>query len=108
MCVALIYANGFIEVYRWANQKRSYLSEATEYSAINAPLNTRFSATWYVVNVGNAAPPNSRIDSDELVAEGSRNLDFVLKPKSQWPTGTYRVDIAVNGSVERSTTFGVQ
>ena len=77
-------------------------------TAVNAPPKTQFSATWYAVNVGNAAPPNSRIDSDELVAEGSRNLDFALKPKRQWPTGTYRVDIAVNGSVERSTTFGVQ
>jgi hypothetical protein len=77
-------------------------------TSVNAPPNTRFSATWYAVNIGNAAPPNSRIDSDELVAEGSRNLDFALKPKSQWPTGTYRVDIAVNGSVERSTNFGVQ
>jgi len=38
MCVALIYANGFMEVYRWANQKRSYLSEATEYSAIKKGL----------------------------------------------------------------------
>ena len=42
MCVALIYANGFIEVYRWANQKRSYLSEATEYSAINEGLGEAF------------------------------------------------------------------
>ena len=94
-----------------ANPTTTFRADAAFHAvvtAINAPLNTRFSATWYVVNVGNAAPPNSRIDSDELVAEGSRNLDFVLKPKSQWPTGTYRVDIAVNGSVERSTTFGVQ
>jgi hypothetical protein len=77
-------------------------------TAVNAPPNTRFTASWYAVNVGNAAPPNSRIDSNELIAEGSRNLDFTLKPKSQWPTGTYRIDIAVNGSVERSTTFSVQ
>ena len=74
----------------------------------NAPANTKFGATWYTVDVGSAAPPNQKIDSTELTTDGSRNIDFTLRPKSTWPVGTYRVEITVNGVLDTVKTFSVQ
>ncbi len=74
----------------------------------NAPANTNFKATWYVVDVGNAAAPNSLIDETTLPTDGSRNIDFSLAPKTTWPAGTYRVEISVNGVLDTVKTFSVK
>lgn len=74
----------------------------------NAPKNTRFGAVWYVVDVGNDGPANAKIDSSELTAEGTRNIDFTLTPTDTWPAGSYRVDLLVNGVLDRSVTFSVK
>jgi hypothetical protein len=76
--------------------------------ADHAPANTSYKASWYVVDVGREATPNSLIDSVEISTDGTRNIDFTLKPATEWPVGTYRVDIAVNGKVETSKTFTVK
>jgi hypothetical protein len=73
----------------------------------NAPANTPFKATWCVTNVGTAVAANTLIDSTELVTDGSRNIDFTLKPVSTWPVGTYRVEIMVNGVLDRIVSFSV-
>ncbi len=77
-------------------------------STQNAPANTDYKATWCVVNVGSAAAPNSMIDSTDLTTDGSRNIDFTLSPSTTWPTGTYRVLIAVNGTVDTVKNFSVK
>jgi hypothetical protein len=74
----------------------------------NAPANTQFTAAFYVVDVGDAADPNSLITSTDLTADGTRNLDFSLSPQTEWPVGSYRVDISVNGNVEDSADYTVQ
>ena len=74
----------------------------------NAPANTLFNATWYVVDVGSAAPPNSQIESTDVKTDGSRNIDFTLAPVATWPTGTYRVEISVNGAVDTVKNFSVK
>ncbi|MBI3912966.1 MAG: hypothetical protein HY327_02035 [Chloroflexi bacterium] len=74
----------------------------------NAKANTKFNAAWYVVDVGAVAPPNTLIDQSELVTEGSRNLDFFLKPVSTWPVGTYRVEVQVNGVLDQVVNFSVK
>ncbi len=74
----------------------------------NAPANTKIRATWYAVDVGNVAPPNTLIDSSELMTDGSRDIDFTLSPNSVWAVGTYRVEIAVNGNVEQVVNFSVK
>ncbi len=73
----------------------------------NAPANTQLKATWYATDVGTAAAPNTLIDSFEIAGEGTRNLDFTLAPKAAWPVGTYHVEVAVNGNVERVVDFSV-
>ncbi len=74
----------------------------------NAPANTRFTATWYAVDVGGIVPPNTRIDSTDLTTERTRNLDFALAPTTTWPVGKYRVDISVNGQIDQSADFVVR
>jgi hypothetical protein len=74
----------------------------------DAPVGTNFTAEFYVVDVGDAAAPNSLITSTDLAADGTRNLDFNLTPTSSWPTGTYRVDILVNGVLDQSATYTVE
>lgn len=74
----------------------------------NAPAQTNFKAAWYVVDVGNVAPPNTLIDSTDINTDGSRNIDFTLAPTTTWPPGTYRVEISVNNNVDKVKTFTVK
>jgi hypothetical protein len=74
----------------------------------DAPEGTRFRAAWYAVDVGSAAEPNTLIDSNDLTAGDSRNLDFSLTPASNWPSGTYRVEISVNDTLDRVIHFSVE
>lgn len=74
----------------------------------DAPEGTRFRADWYAVDVGGAAAPNTFIDGNELVAGETRNLDFSLSPSTNWPSGTYRVEIYVNDTLDRVIHFNVQ
>ncbi len=74
----------------------------------NAPAKTKFKAVWYAVDVGNVVPPNTVIDQSDLETEGSRNLDFFLKPETKWPVGTYRVEIFVNGVLDQVANFSVK
>jgi hypothetical protein len=74
----------------------------------DAPKGTEFKANWYVEDIGDASQANKLIISSQLSADGTRNLDFKLTPTTNWPTGTYRVEILVNGQVESSATYTVQ
>lgn len=74
----------------------------------DAPANTKFTATWYIVDVGSAEPSGTLIDSSEVVSSGTRNLDFYLTPNSTWPAGKYRVEISVNGHVDQIVFYTVQ
>ncbi len=72
-----------------------------------APPNTKFTATWYAVNVGTIVPPNTKIDSTDLTADKTRNLDFALSPTTTWPIGKYRVEISVNGKPDLAADYTV-
>lgn len=74
----------------------------------SAPDNSRITAVWYVVDVGNAAAPNTKIDSTDLTTNGTRNINFSLTPTDSWPVGTYRVDILVNGVLDQTVNFSVK
>jgi hypothetical protein len=74
----------------------------------SAPENTKFSAAFYAVDVGSAASPNSLILSTDVVAGGTRYIDFTLTPTSKWPAGKYKVEISVNGQVDQEVTYTVQ
>jgi hypothetical protein len=75
----------------------------------NAPAGTNFTGTWYAVDVGSAAAPNTLIDSAQVVTDGTRNIDFSLAPPtSSWPAGLYMVEIDVNGTKTAQVYFMVQ
>lgn len=75
----------------------------------NAPVNTKVGLVWYVTDAGNAAPCNTRLgDPFELAADGTRNIDFTLKPPTAWPAATYRVQVYVNGVLDRVVNFSVK
>ena len=74
----------------------------------NAPANTKFTAAFYVVDVGSAAAANSLITSTDLTSDGTRDLDFTLTPTSSWPSGKYRIDISVNGQLDQTVPYTVQ
>lgn len=73
----------------------------------NAPKNTKFKAAWFATDVGSAADCNTAIDDTEFSADGTRNIDFTLTPSTTWPAGTYRVEIYVNGNLDRVVNFSV-
>lgn len=74
----------------------------------DSPVDTNFTAEFYVVDVGDAAEPNSLITSTDLVADGTRYLDFNLTPTTSWPPGVYRVDILVNGVLDQRVEYTVE
>ncbi|HEY9089060.1 MAG TPA: hypothetical protein VIO36_12885 [Anaerolineaceae bacterium] len=99
------------EMYDPVNPTTVFTSSDTFHAVVaiqDAPEGTVFRADWYAVDVGDAAAPNTFIDGNELTAGDTRNLDFSLTPNTGWPTGTYRVEIRVNGTLDRVHFFSVQ
>jgi hypothetical protein len=94
------------------NPTAVYSSSATFHAVAlvqNAPLQTNFTGTWYAVDVGSAAAPNTLIDSAQVITDGTRNIDFSLTPPaSAWPSGLYMVEIDVNGNKAAQVFFTVQ
>jgi len=91
----------------------TYAEDQPEFHAVvsisNAPSDTVLKAVWVTVDVGDAAAPNTTIDETEVTVDGSRNVDFTLAPSSGgWPPGSYKVDIYLNNSLDRTLTFGVE
>lgn len=66
--------------------------------------------SWISVDSGGIAPPNYQIDSVDLdigMIENHVNASL-SKPDAGWPTGDYRVDLAVDGDVADSVEFTVE
>jgi hypothetical protein len=78
-------------------------------SVANAPSDTIVKAVWVAVDVGSATAPNTTLDETQVTVEGTRNVDFTLKPNSgRWPPGSYKVDLYVNDKLDRSLNFSVE
>ena len=74
----------------------------------NAPNHTDFKSIWYANDTQDVAPCNSKIDEYVVSTNGTRNIDFMLKPDSALPLGTYRVEIYVNGTLDSVVNFSVK
>ena len=72
----------------------------------NAPDDTTVRAVWYAVDVGDVAPANTLIDEATLTS-GSGTLTFDLVSDSQWPPGTYRVELYLNDELSQTLEFSV-
>jgi outer membrane usher protein FimD/PapC len=66
-----------------------------------APANTQFKVVWLTAS-------NSQMGDFTLTSGGSRNLDFTFKPNAgKLPAGNYKVELYVNGTLNRTLTFSV-
>jgi bifunctional ADP-heptose synthase (sugar kinase/adenylyltransferase) len=74
----------------------------------NAPSHTDFKAVWYANDTQGALACNMRLDEYQVSTNGTRNLDFMLKPTSPFPVGTYRAEIYVNGTLDSVVNFSVK
>lgn len=72
----------------------------------NAPDDTTVKAAWTAVQA-EGADPNTFIDESELTS-GSGNLQFNLSNTNPWPRGTYKVDLYLNGELDRTLEFAVE
>ena len=89
-------------------------------SVLAAPKDTVIKAVWTAVDVGNIASPNTWIQEAEFRFDDvpNRNVDFALTPTGDrwppgryagppWPPGKYKVEIFLNGKLERTLDFMV-
>lgn len=74
----------------------------------DAPPDTKVSATWVAVDIGDAGEPDSEILTIDITVEGTRNIDFTLKPTESFPVGTYQVEISINGALESTKKFRIK
>ena len=72
----------------------------------NAPDDTVVKAVWTAVSVQDT-DPNLLIDEAELTS-GDGTLTFNLTNDALWPVGTYKVDLYLNGELERTLEFEVR
>ena len=92
-----------------SGQTTTFAQDQTFYCIVklaNAPDDTKVKAEWIAVNI-EGADPNTVIDSAELVG-GDQTLTFNLTNNGLWPTGTYKVNLYLNDTLERSLDFTVQ
>ncbi len=73
----------------------------------SAPADTLFSAKWVTTSVDLEGRDNEVIDTTEITTGGSGNLDFTLAPEGEFPTGSYRVEIYVNNTLDQLKTYKI-
>ncbi|MFL7838500.1 MAG: S1C family serine protease [Candidatus Promineifilaceae bacterium] len=73
----------------------------------NAPDSTEVKAVWTAVDVGDAAEPGHIID-DAALETGSSPVVFDLTNDGAWPAGQYKVDIYLDGELDKTLEFNVE
>jgi hypothetical protein len=72
----------------------------------NAPDDTNLKASWIAVNA-EGVDANSVVYESEYTSSDD-TIRFFLTNDQLWPVGAYKVDVYLNGSLERSLDFQVQ
>jgi hypothetical protein len=72
----------------------------------NAPDDTAVKVVWYAVNAQDTEP-NLLIDEVETTG-GDGIIPFNLTNNGLWPLGTYKAEIYLNGTLDRTLNFEVQ
>lgn len=73
----------------------------------NAPDDTTLKAVWTAVDVEGEAP-DTLIDEVETTADGQDLFTFNLTLDTLWPAGKYKIDLYLNGTLDRTLEFEVQ
>ena len=71
----------------------------------NAPDDTVVKSAWYAVDV-EGVDPNSLIDATEFTGGGE--MTFNLTSDNLWPVGKYKVELYLNGELDRTLEFSVE
>jgi hypothetical protein len=100
----------------WLSSDSSGAPETTEFSQdetfyclvelANAPDDTTLKAVWTAISA-EGTDPNFLIDESE-VTSGDGTITFNLTNDQLWPIGTYKVDLYLNGELDRALTFEVR
>lgn len=72
----------------------------------NAPDDTTVKASWTALDVEDTEP-DQFLDETELTT-GDGLLTFQLSNNMLWPIGIYKVDLYLNGELDRTLEFNVQ
>lgn len=76
----------------------------------NAPQDTKVEAKWTVVNAADTEPnlefQTQTLDITEQSFTGT--IYFQLSNDEGWPTGQYKVDLYLNGTLAQTAEFSVQ
>jgi hypothetical protein len=73
----------------------------------NAPDDTTLKAVWTAVEA-EGTEPNLMIDEAEITAGNENVFTFDLTNNGLWPIGKYKVDLYLNGELDRTLEFEVQ
>ena len=75
----------------------------------NAPSDTKVKSVWTAVDVGDAAPANTKIDEAEVTLDASGKAHFTLSLPSSgvWPVGKYKVEVYLNDKLDRTLEYTV-
>ena len=75
----------------------------------NAPEGTKVKSVWTAVDVGDAAPANTKVAETEVVlnSDGSAHFTLSLPSSGAWPVGKYKVDVYLNDKLDRTLEYTV-
>jgi hypothetical protein len=78
-------------------------------SVANAPSDTKVKTVWTAVDVGSAAPANTKIDEASVTLDASGTAHFTLSlPNSgAWPMGKYKVDVYLDDKLDRTLEYTI-
>ena len=72
----------------------------------NAPDDTELKVAWIAVNA-EGVDPNYLLNETNFTSSDD-TVHFDLSNDNLWPVGSYKVDVYLNGTLDRSLTFEVQ
>lgn len=72
-----------------------------------APHRAVVRATWIAEDTGVALPRETFIATQEWIAFGNQVWDFRLAPETSWAPGLYRLELRLNGIIERVVPYTV-
>ncbi|MBN9219682.1 MAG: hypothetical protein J0I79_17195 [Mesorhizobium sp.] len=75
---------------------------------VDIPSASTITFSWVSVDSHGVAPANYTIDKVDLDVGSNTEADSQLtKPTAGWPAGTYRIDLAIDGTVAESVPFSI-
>lgn len=114
-CEASVSTSKITDAYMTPNEDGTgnftvFSADQTFYCVVkvaNAPEDTTLKAVWTAVDV-EGVDPNLLISEFELTTESENEFTFNLQNDQLWPSGSYKVEIFMNGTLEKTLEFEVQ